>query len=93
MEYIQLNLVMSNLIYSKFRCIIFNLIFSFYLKFQCVEISGISEVAFQFLIYKSIQIMFIMSKLSIKSINKLVQVSMAWPPVFTASGEIYFDNC
>jgi len=31
-----------------------------------------------------------MSKLSIKSINKSVQVSTAWPPVYTTSGEIYF---
>jgi hypothetical protein len=29
----------------------------------------------------------------IKPINKPVQVSTAWPTVFTASGDIYFDNC
>ena len=34
-----------------------------------------------------------MLKLSIKSINKPVKLSTAWPPVFTASGKIYFDNC
>ena len=34
--------------------------------------------------------MFIISKLSI---NKPIKVSTAWPPMFTASGEIYFDNC
>jgi len=34
-----------------------------------------------------------MSKLSIKAINKPVKMSIAWPPVFTASGEIYFVNC
>jgi len=54
---------------------------------------GYLEVAFQSLIYKTIQIMFVMSKLSIKSINKPVKVSTAWHPVFTASGEIYFNNC
>ena len=36
--------------------------------------------------------MFVMSNKSIKSINKPFKVSTAWPPVFTASGEIYFDN-
>jgi hypothetical protein len=51
---------------------------------------GLLEVTFQSLIYKSIQIMFVISKLSI---NKPVKVSAAWPPVFTSSGEIYFDNC
>jgi len=34
-----------------------------------------------------------MSKFLIKSINKPVKVSTAWPPVFTPSGLIYFDNC
>ena len=43
---------------------------------------GFLEVAFQSLIYISIQIMFIMSKLSIKSINKPVKGSTVWPPVF-----------
>ena len=51
---------------------------------------GYLEVAFQSL---TIQIMFAMSKLSNKSINKPVKVSTAWPPVLTASGDIYFDNC
>jgi hypothetical protein len=53
---------------------------------------GYFEVAFQSLIYKFIYIMFVMSNKSIKSINKPFKVSTAWPPVFTASGEIYFDN-
>jgi hypothetical protein len=48
------------------------------------------EVTIQFIKYKSIQIIFAMSKLSIKSINKPVKMSTEWPP---ASGEIYFDNC
>ena len=103
--HVQLNLVVSNsvssnfgqvkkFLKSRFKLIVFfNLIYSSYLKFRYVEISGISEVAFQSLIYKSIQIMFVMSKLSIKSINKPVKVSIAWSPVLTASGEIYFDNC
>jgi hypothetical protein len=54
---------------------------------------GFLYVNFQSLIYKSIQIMFCMSKLSIQAINKSVKVSTALPPVFTTSGEIYFDNC
>ena len=51
------------------------------------------EVAFQSLIFKSILVMYIVSKLSIKSINKPVKVSTAWPLLFTVSGDIYFDNC
>ena len=38
----------------------------------------------------SVQIMFVMSKLSIKSINTPVKVSTGGHPVFTASSEIYF---
>ena len=34
-----------------------------------------------------------MLKLSIKSINKPVKLSTAWPLVLTASGQINFDNC
>jgi hypothetical protein len=53
---------------------------------------GYLEIAFQSLIYKSIQIMSVMSKLSLKSINKLVKVLTAWHSVFTLSGEIHFDK-
>jgi hypothetical protein len=77
--------------------VLYNLIYSSYLKFWSVEISvkskkfwkpvlklvlfnlilmcqnfGFHEVTFQSLIYKSIQILFAMSKLSIKSITKSV---------------------
>ena len=64
--YIQLNLVMSNSVKSKFfwspflSLVLFNLIYSSCLKFRCV---GYLEVASQSQIFKSIQIMFVMSKL------------------------------
>jgi hypothetical protein len=50
---------------------------------------GYFEVGFQSLIYKSIQIMFAMSQLSIKSINRPVKVSTGWPPVYIPSADIY----
>jgi hypothetical protein len=43
---------------------------------------GFHEVTFQSLIYKSIQILFAMSKLSIKSITKSVNNMAIWSIVF-----------
>ena len=88
---------MSNSVKSRFfwspifNLVLFNWMYSWILLSQisiCPNFRFL-EVNFQSLIYKSIQILFIMSKLSIKSINKPVKVSTA---VFSASDEIYFDN-
>ena len=54
---------------------------------------GYLEVAFQSLTYKSVQIMFVMSKLSIKSINKPVKVSTVFVFVCrVSSASWYFLN-
>ena len=85
---IQMNLVMSNSVYSKFfwssilNLVLFNLIYLLLSQISMYRNFGYLEVVFQSLIYKCIQIMFAMSKLSIKSINKPVKVSTAWRDLF-----------
>ena len=91
---LQLNLVVSNSAYSKFwlsqnlSAVQFKLS-AFQLNLlllsqisMCRNLRFLKET-FQFLTYKFIQILFAVTKLSIKSINKPVKVSTAWPVVFT----------
>ena len=86
--YIQLNLVMSNSVYSKLRLSrnFSEVPFQTQCRFQvnllvlsqilmCRNF-GYLEVSLQSLIYIFIKIIFVKSKLSIKSINKPVQVSV-----------------
>ena len=85
--YIQLNLIMPK---SRFKLGVFQYNLLLLSQISMCQNLGFLKVAFQSHIYISIQIMFVMSKLSI---NKPVKGSTACPSLFSVSGEIYFDNC
>jgi hypothetical protein len=106
---IQLNLAMSNLVYSKFSLIqnflksrfklsalqLILLLLHFVSQILMCRNFGFLEVIFclKSLIDKSIQFFSLCQNYKSNQLIKPVKVSTAWPPVFTASGEIYFDNC